>query len=84
MGSQFVDLNADGHSDIAVGAWKEDFAGVNRSGRVYVFWGPDHGTYTPLAPPNPKEFGEYGLQALEAVHEGHQELQLQVLDGLLG
>ncbi|HZJ71766.1 MAG TPA: FG-GAP repeat protein, partial [Planctomycetota bacterium] len=35
------DLNGDGHDDLIVGAWFEDWQGVDKSGRAYVFWGPD-------------------------------------------
>ena len=54
------DLNGDGHEDLVVGAWFDDWQGVDRSGRVYVFWGPDHVVGTSLEPTNPKVVGVFG------------------------
>jgi len=54
------DLNGDGVADVVIGAWFEDSAGVDRSGRAYVFWGPALDLVTTLEPPDPKVFGEFG------------------------
>ena len=54
------DLNDDGHQDIIVGAWFEDYLGIEKSGRVYIFWGPDFATNMALDPVDPKPWGEMG------------------------
>jgi hypothetical protein len=54
------DLNDDGEMDIAVGAWFEDVAGIDRAGRSYVFWGPAFTSQTTLEPPTPKTYGFFG------------------------
>jgi hypothetical protein len=54
------DLNGDGNTDIVVGAWFEDAAGLDHSGRAYVFWGPSMSTATTLEAPTPKYFGLFG------------------------
>jgi hypothetical protein len=43
------DFNDDGEIDIAVGAWFEDVAGVDKAGWVYVMWGPEHSAFTRLS-----------------------------------
>lgn len=57
----YGDLNDDGHQDIIVGAWFEDYLGIEKSGRVYIFWGPDFATHLPLNPADPKPWGEMGI-----------------------
>lgn len=47
------DFNDDGEIDIAVGAWFEDVAGVDKAGAVYVMWGPEHSAFTRLEPTAP-------------------------------
>jgi hypothetical protein len=60
------DLNADGNVDLAVGAWFEDYLGIERSGRVYVLWGPDWTTYSALASPSPGHVAGFGASILIA------------------
>jgi len=55
------DLNGDDAPDVAVGAWFEDAGGVDRSGRVYIFWGPTLSAMTTLEAVSPKPHGEFGL-----------------------
>lgn len=54
------DLNADGFVDLAVGAWFEDYLGIDKAGRVYVLWGPDWDSYTTLQSASPKAYGVFG------------------------
>jgi hypothetical protein len=54
------DLNGDGHDDLIVGAWFEDWQGVDKSGRVYVFWGPEFDQWVGLESANPKPVGHFG------------------------
>ena len=54
------DLNGDGHIDLIVGAWFEDWQGVEKSGRAYVFWGPELTNWASLAPTDPKPVGHFG------------------------
>jgi hypothetical protein len=54
------DVNADGVVDLAVGAWFEDYLGIDKAGRVYVLWGPEWDTYTTLQSGAPKEYGVFG------------------------
>ncbi|MGQ0553398.1 MAG: FG-GAP-like repeat-containing protein [Planctomycetota bacterium] len=58
--SAFGDLNADGEIDLVVGAWFEDYLGVDKAGRVYVLWGPDWTAYTTLEPSIPAVFATFG------------------------
>ena len=60
------DFNDDGEIDIAVGAWFEDIAGLDKAGRVYVMWGPDHALFTRLEPANPVAWLHFGLGVLTA------------------
>jgi hypothetical protein len=60
------DLNADGVVDLAVGAWFEDYLGIDRSGRVYVLWGPEWDTFTALGSPNPGNVAGFGASVLIA------------------
>lgn len=60
------DFNGDGAQDIAVGSWFEDWQGIDKSGRVYVFWGPGFTTSTALASPAPKVYGEFGASVVAA------------------
>ena len=55
------DLNGDGYVDLIIAAHKEDYLGVDMSGRVYIHWGPDFGTITTLSPPAPVVAGFYGV-----------------------
>ncbi len=55
------DLNGDGHQDVVVGAWFEDAGGVDRSGRVYIFWGPTFTQALTLEPSIPKSHRYFGL-----------------------
>jgi hypothetical protein len=64
------DLNGDGHIDLIVTAVKEDYLGIDMSGRVYVHWGPDFGTVTPLSPPSPVIAGFFGIGLLVADLDG--------------
>jgi len=66
------DLNNDGITDLVVGAWFEDFSGVNKSGRVYVHWGPDFSTYMTLQPVSPVPFGLFGANLVIADITGDQ------------
>ena len=54
------DLNADGINDLAVGAWFEDVAGIDKAGRVYVLWGPEFTSSIVLQSAEPISFGIYG------------------------
>ncbi len=54
------DFNGDGVMDLAVGAWFEDVAGVDKAGRVYVMWGPDFDTWMALEPVVPKLMLHFG------------------------
>jgi hypothetical protein len=54
------DLNADGVVDLAVGAWFEDYLGIDKAGRVYVLWGPEWDSYTTLQSASPKAYGVFG------------------------
>ncbi len=54
------DLNADGTPDIVVGAWFQDVTGVDKSGSVFVLWGPGFGSSSKLEPPAPKLDGNFG------------------------
>ena len=60
------DLNGDGFEDLAVGAWFEDYLGIDRAGRVYVLWGPQWNTYTALGSPNPGNVAGFGGSVLIA------------------
>jgi hypothetical protein len=70
------DFNGDGARDIAVGSWFEDYQGIDKSGRVYVFWGPDFATSTALQSDQPKLFGEFGasLNAADLDNDGASDL----------
>jgi hypothetical protein len=54
------DLNGDGFTDVAVGAWFEDAGGLDRSGRAYIRWGPTYSTVTTLEPATPTYYGAFG------------------------
>lgn len=60
------DFNGDSIKDIAVGSWFEDYLGIDKSGRVYVFWGPGFATSTALQSGLPKNFGEFGASIVAA------------------
>ena len=60
------DLNADGSVDLVVGAWFEDYLGIDKAGRVYVLWGPGWSTYTTLQPSVPRVFGTFGASVTVA------------------
>jgi hypothetical protein len=60
------DFNADGSMDLAVGSWFEDWLGIDKSGRVYVFWGPDFTVTTALQSGQPKNYGEFGASLIAA------------------
>lgn len=55
------DLNGDGVLDIAASAAYEDYLGIEKSGRVYVLWGPTFGVSTALASTSPQENGFFGI-----------------------
>jgi hypothetical protein len=55
------DLNGDGYVDVIIAAHKEDYLGVDMSGRVYILWGPDFSTSTTLSPPSPVVAGFFGI-----------------------
>lgn len=65
------DFNGDGAQDIAVGSWFEDWQGIDKSGRVYVFWGPGFNTSTALASPAPKVYGEFGASVVASDLDGN-------------
>jgi hypothetical protein len=64
------DLNDDGFQDIVASAWFEDYLGIDRSGRVYVMWGPDFQAWTPLQPSQPKVLGVFGADVKVADLDG--------------
>jgi hypothetical protein len=64
------DLNGDGYMDLVIAAHKEDFLGIDMSGRVYVHWGPDFQTVTTLSPPAPVVAGFFGIGLVVADLDG--------------
>jgi len=70
------DFNDDGAKDIAVGSWFENYLGIDKSGRVYVFWGPGFTTSTALQSDQPKVFGVFGasLNAADLDADGIDDL----------
>ena len=64
------DLNGDGFVDLVIAAHKEDYLGIDMSGRVYVHWGPDFDTVTTLSPPSPVIAGFYGIGSAVADLDG--------------
>ncbi len=76
------DFNGDGAIDIAVGAWWEDSGGVDRSGRVYVFWGPSMSSTTMLEPQTPKNLGGFGMGLAVADIDGDEIDDLIVGEGV--
>ncbi len=70
------DFNGDGAKDIAVGSWFEDYQNIDKSGRVYVFWGPGFATSTALQSNQPKVLGVFGasLNAADLDNDGIDDL----------
>jgi len=64
------DLNADGIEDLVVGSWFEDYGGIDKSGRVYVLWGPSFTAHETLAPAVPVNYGTYGASVTVADFTG--------------
>jgi hypothetical protein len=70
------DFNGDGAKDIAVGSWFEDYLGIDKSGRVYLFWGPDFTSSTALQSDQPKVLGAFGasLNSADLDNDGVDDL----------
>ncbi|MFO0872854.1 MAG: hypothetical protein U0575_02630 [Phycisphaerales bacterium] len=55
------DINGDGRGDYAIAANEEDGAGVNGSGRVYIYNGATGALIRTHTSPNPESFGRFGV-----------------------
>lgn len=75
------DLDADGTMDLVVGARFETVSGIEKAGRVYVFWGPDHSTFTVLESPAPAYFRVFGTAVEVADLDGDGLADLAVAEG---
>lgn len=55
-----ADLNADGVTDLVVGAWFQDVAGFEKAGSTFILWGPNYDSHAVLEPAAPRENGNFG------------------------
>ena len=75
------DLNADGAADIVAGAYFEDFLGIEKSGRVYIFWGPSFTSSLVIDPPAPHPIGAFGCGLAVEDFDGDSQVDLMVGEG---
>ena len=59
------DVNDDGHADVLVGAWREDFVTFG-AGRAYIFSGADGSVLQSLTSPNPESNARFGSSVSES------------------
>ncbi len=59
-GIALADIDADGNTDVVVGAQKEDAAGSTNSGRAYAFSGVDGSLIATFQAPSPQAYSFFG------------------------
>lgn len=75
------DLDGDGFADVVAGAYFEDYLGIEKSGRTYVFWGPTFVTSLIINPPAPHPIGAFGCGVAIADFDGDAQPDLMIGEG---